>query len=89
TYPVTVENPYFSLKNPKTFAKIEHLKSELAKHNIPIYGDFRDSHFEKKYFFNSPYHLNSEGAKLRTQNFVKMLKELENSGAIKLEEQKR
>ncbi len=31
------------------------------------------------------YHLNSEGAKLRTQNFVKMLKELENSGAIKFD----
>lgn len=87
TYPVTAENPKFSLQDPKTFAKIERLKSELAKHGIPIYGDFRDSHFEKKYFFDSSgYHLNSEGAKLRTQNFVKMLKEMEGSGIIKIEE---
>ncbi|MFC3867407.1 hypothetical protein, partial [Helicobacter equorum] len=55
TYPVTLENPYFSLNDPQTFAKIENLKAKLKKHNIEIYGDFRDFHFERQYFFDTPY----------------------------------
>lgn len=76
TYPVTAENPKFSLHDPKTFAKIEWFKSELTKHDIQIYGDFRDFHFEKLYFYNTNLHLNNEGAKLRTINFIKMLMEV-------------
>lgn len=81
-YPVTLENPSFSLKDPQTFAKIENLKAELKKHNIEIYGDFRDFHFERKYFFDTAYHLNEEGAILRTQAFIKLLEHMQQEGLI-------
>lgn len=81
-YPVTLENPSFSLNDPQTFAKIENLKAELKKHNIEIYGDFRDFHFERKYFFDTAYHLNEEGAILRTQAFIKLLKHMQQEGLI-------
>lgn len=82
TYPPTMENPDFSLNNPQTFAKIENLKAELKKHNIEIYGDFRDFHFERKYFFDTAYHLNEEGAILRTQAFIKLLEDMQQEGLI-------
>ena len=72
-YPPTMENPLFSLDDKNTFAKIENLKQELAKHDIKIYGDFRDFHFDRKYFFDTAYHLNAEGANLRTYYFLKQL----------------
>ncbi|STQ86913.1 hypothetical protein LS73_007680 [Helicobacter muridarum] len=72
-YPPTMENPSFSLKDIKTFEKIENLKSQLAAHNIYIYGDFTDFHFDKKYFYDTGYHLNSDGANLRTGIFIKQL----------------
>ena len=81
-YPPTMENPNFSLNDLKTFRKIENLKAELKKHNIEIYGDFRDFHFEQQYFFNSAYHLNSEGAALRTQAFIKLLKQMQKDGLL-------
>lgn len=77
TYPVTAENPQFSLQDSKTFKKVENLKMQLAKHHIQLYGDFKDFHFEKLYFYDTNLHLNSEGAKLRTINFIKMLEGLE------------
>ncbi|BDB66970.1 hypothetical protein Hc94105_1172 [Helicobacter cinaedi] len=72
-YPPTMENPLFSLDDKETFTKIENLKQELAKHDIKIYGDFRDFHFDRKYFFDTAYHLNAEGANLRTYYFLKQL----------------
>ena len=70
TYPVTLENPDFSLNDSKTFEKIQNLKAQLKTHNIEIYGDFRDFHFVRKYFFDTSYHLNTKGAALRTQAFL-------------------
>lgn len=82
TYPVTLENPEFSLNDPTTFAKIENLKAQLKAHNIDIYGDFRDFHFERKYFFDTASHLNSEGAILRTQAFIKLLEQMQAQGLL-------
>ncbi|MDY5303931.1 MAG: hypothetical protein SPH02_03280 [Campylobacter sp.] len=76
-YPVSAENPHFSLQDTNTFKKIENLQTQLTKHNIQLYGDFTDSHFEEFYFYDTNLHLNSEGAKLRTMHFIKMLEKLE------------
>lgn len=77
TYPATAENPQFSLNDTKTFAKIDNLKTALKSAGIEIYGDFRDFHFMPQYFYDTTYHLNHEGAKLRSKNFVKMLENME------------
>lgn len=82
TYPPTAENEKFSIENPKTHKYITNLKAQLAKNKIKIYGDFRDFHFEQKYFYDTPYHLNKQGAILRTQRFVELLAELEKNGEI-------
>lgn len=82
TYPATLENKDFSLNDPKTFEKIENLKAELKKHNIEIYGDFRDFHFRREYFFDTSYHLNSEGAALRTQAFIRLLEQMQERGLL-------
>ena len=75
-YPPTMENPLFSLDDSKTFAKIANLQSQLAKHDIEIIGDFRDFHFDRRYFYDTPYHLNTQGAQLRSAAFIKLLREL-------------
>ena len=54
TYPTSAENKHFSVKNPNTLQYIENLKIQLAKNNIKIYGDFKDFHFEQKYFYDTP-----------------------------------
>lgn len=78
TYPATAENPAFSLKSSATFRKIDNLKNALQAQGIRIYGDFRDFHFDEKYF--TVYHLNAKGVALRTKAFIKPLSELESSG---------
>ena len=82
TYPVTLENLDFSLNDSKTFEKIQNLKAQLKTHNIEIYGDFRDFHFVRKYFFDTSYHLNTKGAALRTQAFIKLLKQMQKDGLL-------
>ena len=82
TYPTTAENEKFSIENPKIHQYIANLKSQLAKNKFKIYGDFKDFHFEQTYFYDTPYHLNKQGAILRTQRFIELLDKLEKSGEI-------
>lgn len=81
-YPPTMENPLFSLKDKETHAKMHNLSAQLAAHNIHFVGDFRDFHYERKYFYDTPYHLNSDGANLRSASFIKLLLQLEKQGLI-------
>ena len=77
-----MENPLFSLEDKETHAKMHNLSSQLAAHNIHFVGDFRDFHYERKYFYDTPYHLNSDGANLRSASFIKLLLQLEKQGLI-------
>lgn len=79
TFPPTVENPLFSIKDDHIFAKIAHLQSQLSAHNIHIYGDFTAVHFDKTYFYDTRYHLNDKGVKLRTISFLKQLDSILNA----------
>ncbi|WP_299326899.1 hypothetical protein [uncultured Helicobacter sp.] len=72
-YPPTMENPSFSLKDPKTMEKIDNLAAQLAAQGIEIVGDFRDFHFERKFFYDTGYHLNTQGVQLRSAAFIKLL----------------
>ena len=75
-YPPTMENPSFSLKDPKTMEKIDNLAAQLAAQGIEIVGDFRDFHFDRRYFYDTPYHLNTQGAQLRSAEFIRLLRKL-------------
>ena len=72
-YPPTMENPSFSFKDPKTMEKIDNLTTQLAAQGIEIVGDFRDFHFERKFFYDTGYHLNTQGVQLRSAAFIKLL----------------
>ncbi|RDU59476.1 hypothetical protein [Helicobacter sp. MIT 14-3879] len=75
-YPPTMENPTFSIHDEKTYKTIDNLTTQLSKHGIQIYGDFRDFHFDNTYFFDTQNHLNKQGAILRTHAFIKLLQSL-------------
>lgn len=82
TYPVSAENKRFSINNPATHESIANLKAQLAQNGIRIYGDFADFHYPQKYFYDTAYHLNKQGAILRTQKFIELLEVLEKRADI-------
>ena len=56
-------------------AAIETLRSRLVKGmRIPIVGDARDFVYPKHYFFDTRYHLNEEGRRLRTERMIEILR---------------
>lgn len=75
-YPPTIKNPNFNLDKDDAIKRIDHLKNELKKYNIEILGDPRDFHFDRELFFDTEYHLNCNGAKQRSLNFLKLLESL-------------
>lgn len=75
-YPPTIKNPNFNLDDENTIKKIDYLKSELKKYNIEILGNPKDYHFDRDLFLDTAYHLNCEGAKQRSLNFLKLLNSL-------------
>lgn len=75
TYPTMCNNPSFRLE--VATKKLSKLKERLKEHDIILYGDFRDFYFDKKYFFDTSYHLNNEGVRLRSLAFVKLLKDMD------------
>lgn len=50
-------------------------QNELENHlDAPVISDFTDYLMDYKYFYNSIYHLNSEGADIRTKQLIKDIK---------------
>lgn len=84
-YPPTMENPDFNLNDPKTMEKITNLTAQLAKYDIEFVGDFRDSHFERKFFYDTGYHLNAQGVQLRSAEFIRLLRKLGVGAGIQTE----
>ncbi|MGX3011679.1 hypothetical protein ACWIUD_09010 [Helicobacter sp. 23-1044] len=82
TYPATAENELFSANNTQILRNIKALQTALESLNIKIYGDFRDFIFSQKYFYDTNYHLNKNGAILRTEAVIKLLQNLEKNGEI-------
>lgn len=67
-YPIA-ENEY--TPDPELY---ETFQSNLAqKLEAPIISNFTDYIFDEKYFYNTAFHLNSEGRKLRTNQLIKDL----------------
>lgn len=66
TYPVSIQNPHFDLSNKEHFAKIEALNNKIQEHGLNIIGIPELSNFELTYSLDTRYHLNAEGAILRS-----------------------
>lgn len=72
TYPVTIQNPAFDLSNKEHLAKIEALNTKIQEHGLHIIGIPELSNFEFAYS-HTRYHLNAEGAILRSLYFADMI----------------
>lgn len=68
TYPVTMKNPAFDLIKQEHLHLIEILTNKIKRYGLAIIGIPELSNFESTYScdFSSSYHLNAEGAILRS-----------------------
>ena len=41
---------------------------------VKVVGDYKDSMLESEYFYDTLYHLNAEGVRLRTEELTSQLK---------------
>lgn len=79
-YPVSMENPLFSHNDSKTLEKIHRLESQLLARNIGFANSWEDAHFDRKYFYDTGYHLNKHGVELHTIAFIKLLRSILQAG---------
>ena len=72
TYPNTInhkeyfQNPYLNY--------FQSLKEYFHTNNINVIGNPHDSMYPLKYFYDTHYHMNTEGAQIRTKKLIKELK---------------
>ena len=69
TYPPMAKN----VKQKSFLEKAKKLKQKLIKQKIQICGNPENFQFDFFYFYDSPYHLNTEGAKKYTKELIKIL----------------
>lgn len=72
TYPNIIKQKSFSEDSYKDF--FITLSEYFQKHNISIIGKATDSMYPVNYFYDTRYHMNKEGAKVRTNEFLSKLK---------------
>ncbi len=66
TYPVTIQNPEFDLTQKEHADRLQKLTDKIKEHGLDIIGIPKLSNFELIFSYDSIYHLNAEGAMLRT-----------------------
>ena len=70
TYPVTMRNSLFNLKEKVSQDKLVALKKSLAQVDLDILCNPALFHYSMRFFLNTHYHLNYDGALLRTNNLA-------------------
>jgi hypothetical protein len=73
TWPCTLKSKRFDLNNKIIRDNLTKIKRLLNNLNVPVLGGPEDFHFERKYFFDSHYHLNREGREIRTRRLISHL----------------
>jgi hypothetical protein len=73
TYPVTIRNPLFDLSTAKSRAKLARLSARLSEHELDFKCNPILFNLDRKFFFDTPYHLNKSGARIRTENLADCL----------------
>lgn len=66
TYPTSIQKSDFDLSKKEHLSKIIAFNNKIKEHGLTIIGIPELSNFEQIYAFDSPYHLNAEGAILRS-----------------------
>ncbi len=71
TYPNTL---YFDVYDNKDYKEyFTFLEEYFTENNISTIGKPSDFFYDKKYFFDTMYHLNEEGMTVRTQEFISLI----------------
>ncbi len=66
TYPVSIQNPNFDLSKKEHLEKIKALNKKFKEHKLNVIGIPELFNFELIYSCDTCYHLNAEGAMLRS-----------------------
>lgn len=66
--------------NKHDAAQIRKIEQFMADENVEILGNYKDNLFEVKYFYDTTYHLNTEGKAIRTRI---LLDEIKNNVQLK------
>ena len=73
SWPNTFANPvYFG--NEIVDANIKTIRGFWNSMGVEVVGNYKDSMLESEYFFDTVYHLNTEGVRLRTEKLTSQLK---------------
>jgi len=70
TWPVTMRNKFFDLRKEKYRQKIEDRTEQLAEKSIAIVCNPALFQFDVGFFFDTEFHLNRQGAVLRSENLA-------------------
>ncbi len=74
TWPTTVRNEKFSFENQSIVAKGIGLREKLAEIGVQIYCDPEAFNFDPELFFDTIYHLNTQGAAIRSEKLSQCLR---------------
>lgn len=72
TWPNSYKHPSY-INNPITAKNYATIRQYWKQMGITVVGNPEDSLMEAKYIFNTPYHLNQEGTRIRTRKLVEGL----------------
>jgi hypothetical protein len=70
TWPCTLKSERFDLNNRVIRDNLAKIKGFLKKLAVPVLGEPEDFNFERKYFFDTHYHLNWAGREIRTRRLT-------------------
>jgi hypothetical protein len=73
TWPSTLKSKQFDLNNKIIQGNLTKIKRFLSHLAVPVLGEPGDFHFERKYFFDTHYHLNQTGREIRTRRLINHL----------------
>jgi len=73
TWPSTLKSKRFDLNNKIIQENLTKIKVFLNHLAVPVLGEPGDFYFERKYFFDTHYHLNQTGRDIRTRKLIKHL----------------
>lgn len=73
SWPNTFANPVY-FENEIVDANIKTIRRFWNSMGVEVVGNYKDSMLESEYFYDTVYHLNAEGVRLRTEKLTSQLK---------------
>ncbi|MEM9157906.1 MAG: hypothetical protein AAGB46_02565 [Verrucomicrobiota bacterium] len=74
-WPVSMKNPSFDLGKKSDQERFARFRESLDSEGVQVYGDAEKLQLPRELFYNTQYHLNSEGRTVWTDRIATILKE--------------